>query len=62
MASNGRFQTQDNNNTAWVGVSEGFHRDTQQQIQEFIIQGKNPADHVHLGIDMNGNQVFGPTS
>ena len=58
MSSNGRFDTQSNNPNAWVGVTEGFHRDTQQPITEFIIQGKNPADHIHLGIDQNGNEVF----
>ena len=52
------FGTQDNNPNAWVGVREGYNYDTQQQIQEFIVQGKNPQDHIHLGIDMNGNEVF----
>jgi len=52
------FETQDNNPTAWVGVREGFHADTGQQIQEFVIQGKSPTDYIHLGIDMNGNEVF----
>jgi hypothetical protein len=53
-----KFQVQDDNPNAWVGVREGFNRDTQQQVQEFIIQGKHPEDHIHLGIDMNGTEVF----
>lgn len=56
--SNGRFDTQDNNPDAWVGIAEGFHRDTNQQVQELIIKGKDPAHHIHLGIDMQGNEVF----
>lgn len=58
MSSNGRFQTQDNNPNAWVGVTEGFNRDTQRQVQEFIIQDKATQERLHLGIDMNGNEVF----
>lgn len=52
------FDVQDNNPDAWVGVREGFHHDTQQQIQEFIIQDKQAGERIHLGIDMNGNEVF----
>jgi hypothetical protein len=58
MNGNGRFQTQDNNPNAWVGVAEGYNRDTQQQVQEFIIQDKAAQERLHLGIDMNGNEVF----
>ena len=54
----GPFETQSNNPTAWVGVREGYDQTSGQQIQEFIVQGKNPADHIHLGIDMSGNEVF----
>jgi hypothetical protein len=53
-----KFETQDSNPNAWVGVREGFHRDTQQQIQEFIVQDKEAQERIHLGIDMNGNEVF----
>ena len=56
--SNGRFDTQDSNPNAWVGVSEGYNRDTQQQIQDFLVQDKTTGERVHLGIDMNGNEVF----
>ena len=52
------FQTQDNNGDAWVGVREGFHERTQEQITEFLIQGKNPKDHIHLGINNQGKEVF----
>lgn len=58
LSSNGRFETQENNANAWVGVAEGFNRDTQQVVQEFVIQGKDPAHHIHLGIDLNGDEVF----
>jgi hypothetical protein len=52
------FNTQDNNPDAWVGVREGYHARTNEQIQEFLISGKNPQDHIHLGINMNGDEVF----
>jgi len=62
MGGNGRFETQSNGPDAWVGVSSsGTHEDTGTPVaSEFIIQGKNPSDHVHLGFDENGNQIFGP--
>ncbi|HJP69252.1 MAG TPA: hypothetical protein VJ846_10150 [Sphingomicrobium sp.] len=53
------FGTQDSNPDAWVGVREGFHHDTQEQIQEFIIQDKSTQERIHLGINMNGDEVFG---
>ncbi|HVU61249.1 MAG TPA: hypothetical protein VHD58_06295 [Mycobacteriales bacterium] len=56
--SNGRFQTQSDNPNAWVGVAEGFNHDTQQAVQDFIIQDKETQQRIHLGIDMNGNEVF----
>jgi len=58
MSSNGRFDTQDNNPNAWVGVAEGFNRDTQQVVQDFIVKDKLSGEKMHLGIDMNGNEVF----
>ena len=62
MSSNGRFEAQDDNPNAWVGVaSGGSHRDTGTPgASEFIIQGKDPADHIHIGFDESGNQIFGP--
>ncbi|WP_329067765.1 hypothetical protein [Amycolatopsis sp. NBC_01480] len=63
MSGNGRFETQDNNPNAWVGVSsDGVHEDTGTPVaSEFIIQGKNPPDHIHLGFDESGDQLFGPS-
>lgn len=59
MGSNGRFETQSNNETAWVGVSsDGTHNGTTPVASEFVIEGKNPADHIHIGFDENGNQLF----
>lgn len=57
----GRWDTQDNNANAYVGVSsDGYDRDSQTVIaSEFIVQEKGPnGEHVHLGFDEYGNQVF----
>lgn len=57
----GRWETQDNNPENWVGVSsDGVHRDTGTPVaSEFVIQQKGPGgEHVHLGFDEYGNQVF----
>ena len=53
-----KFATQDTNPNAWVGVREGFHHDTQQVVQDFIVQDKSTGERVHLGIDLNGHEVF----
>lgn len=60
MGSNGRFDTQDNNNDAWVGVSsDGYHHDTDAPIaSEFLIKGKTDGTNIHLGLDEYGNEVF----
>lgn len=57
----GRFDTQDNNDNAWVGVSsDGTHNDTGTPVaSEFIIQEKGEGGaHIHLGLDENGNELF----
>ena len=56
---NGRFETQDNNPDAWVGVSsDGIHRDTNTPVaSEFLIQEKG-GERQHIGFDENGNQIF----
>jgi hypothetical protein len=52
------FETQNDNPGAWVGVREGLHADTNTPITEFVVQDKQNGDHAHLGIDLNGNEVF----
>lgn len=57
----GRWDTQDNNSDNWVGVSSsGTNYDTGQEVaSEFLIQQKGPGgEHVHLGFDEYGNQIF----
>lgn len=57
----GRWDTQDNNADAVVQVSSsGYDRDSGTSVaSEFIIQQKGPGgEHVHLGFDEDGNQVF----
>ena len=57
----GRWDTHDSNETAHVSVaSDGFDRDSGTPVaSEFIVQEKGPGgEHVHLGFDEYGNQVF----
>ncbi len=57
----GRFDTQSDNDDAWVGVSsDGVHRDTGTPVaSEFVIQQKgNGGGHYHVGFDENGNELF----
>lgn len=56
----GPFETQDSNPDAWVGVREGLHRDTGEVHTEFLIQGKNTGEHLHFGINLDGEQIYGP--
>lgn len=55
----GRFKTQTDDNGAWVGVSSDCEAncDTGRDVaQEFIID--DGADHVHIGLDEDGDTVF----
>jgi hypothetical protein len=61
MKDMGRWETQDSNPDAWVGVSSsGTHEATNTPVaSEFVIQQKGPdGEHVHLGFDQYGNQIF----
>ena len=57
----GRWGTQDNNSDNYVGVSsDGINRETGEAVaSEFIIQQKGPGgEHVHLGFNEAGDQLF----
>ncbi|MFE1873733.1 MULTISPECIES: hypothetical protein [unclassified Streptomyces] len=57
----GRFNTQDSNENAWVGVnSDGVHRDTGEPVaSEFLIQEKGEGGaHIHIGFNENGDEIF----
>ena len=57
----GRFDTQDDNETAWTGVdSSENHRDTGTPVaSEFIIEQKSDDGiHIHKGHDENGEELF----
>lgn len=57
----GRWDTQDDNSNAVTKVSsDGFDRKSQTPVaSEFVIEQKGPGgEHVHLGFDENGNQLF----
>lgn len=57
----GRFDTQDSNDDAWVGVSsDGHHRDTDTPVaSEFLVQEKGEdGSHHHLGFDEDGGELF----
>lgn len=57
----GRWSIQDDSPDAVVKVSsEGVDGHTGTPVaSEFIIQRKGPdGEHVHLGFDENGNQLF----
>lgn len=62
MGNTGRFDTQDNNKDAWVGVSSsGIHNATNTPVaSEFIIDQKSAGGaHIHLGLDENsGKEIF----
>lgn len=53
-----KFDTQTNNETAWVGVRVGDHADTKETITEIIVEGKSGTGHVHLGFNEKGDEVF----
>ena len=57
----GRWDTQTDNETAWVGVDSGGHdHDSGKDVaSEFLIQqkGSNGA-HIHIGLDECGNEIF----
>lgn len=52
------FDVQDSNDDAWVGVREGFHNDTQETVQEFIVQDKEAGERLHFGVNLDGDQIF----
>lgn len=54
------FETQSENKDAWVGVrSSEIDRQTGTPVaSEFLIQGKDPQDHVHIGLDEYGNELY----
>lgn len=57
----GRFDTQTSNDNVWVGVSSDCdtNRDSGREVaQEFIVQDKEAGEHVHIGLDENGDTVF----
>ena len=57
----GRFSTQSSDGSTWVGVSSDCERNRKtgrDVAQEFIIQDKDTGEHVHIGLDENGDTVF----
>jgi hypothetical protein len=57
----GRWDTQDSNDNAWVGVSsDGTHHDTGEAVaSEFLIQEKGEGGaHIHLGLNEDGDELF----
>jgi PDZ domain-containing secreted protein len=53
-----KFETQSNNPGAWVGVRSGEHEETKEDTTEIIIQDKENDDHTHIGISVDGDEVF----
>lgn len=53
-------QTPADENGCWVGVrSGGVHRDTGQEVaSEFLLDDTVTGEHVHIGLDENGEVIF----
>jgi hypothetical protein len=56
----GKWDVQTNTPEVVVKVaSDGVHAGTTPVASEFVIQDKSPGgEHVHLGFDQFGNQLF----
>jgi hypothetical protein len=52
------YETQTSNDGAWVGVRQGHHNDTNEDVTDIIVQDKETGDHAHIGINFDGDQVF----
>ncbi len=52
------WEIQDDNPDSKVQVREGFHRDTQERISEFLVHEKSTGEHIHTGMNEDGKVVF----